>query len=479
MKRAPPHRAGPAQRRVLRVGAGLLALALLAAPLAGAGLQAGATQVDITPPPGLEMYGFFNRIKEHQVATGTLDPLYARVLVLQADQRRLALVTLDLGRTFNEAWLERLRAAVRADSRVDALIVVASHTHSGPNILDVYPEGRPPAWEDATLEKVARAVHDAAQGLEPARLGTGYGNVSIGYNRRRVDPSGGVSMMWSNPEKVANGPVDSTVGVIRVDRADGSPIAILVNHACHPTVLGSDNLQYSSDFIGPMAATVAAAFGGRPVCFFLQGAAGDINPYFDGTPIGKGGLERRDWTGRELGTEAARVAKEIKTADAASSSIDFADDVMVFPWRWDPQRFHDDLLRVDGPLVFRDHADILEAATPPTELALHVTTLLINRQIGVIGMPGEPFVDFQESWRDRCPVRACFFLGYANGYYDYFPTIRAASQGGYGAADSNTYVAVGAGERMLDHALIRMHRMLGQLSGVPLNQSGAPPLHAP
>ena len=149
---------------------------------------------------------------------------------------------------------------------------------------------------------------------------------------------------------------------------------------------------------------------------------------------------------------------------------------MVFPWRWEPRKFREDLLRVDGPLILEDHADILAATPPPAELSLHVTTLLINRQIGIIGMPGEPFVDFQESWRDRCPARACFFLGYANGYYDYFPTIVAASQGGYCAADSNTYVAVGAGERMLDHAVIRMHRMLGQLNAVPLNGPGAPPI---
>jgi hypothetical protein len=241
--------------------------------------------------------------------------------------------------------------------------------------------------------------------------------------------------------------------------------------------LGSDNLQYSSDFIGPMADTVAAAFGGKPVCFFLQGAAGDINPYFDGTPLDKGAVQNRDWTGRELGAEAARVAREIKTAASPSSSLDFADDVIVFPWRWDPQRFHDDLLRVGGPLIFQDHAGVLAAAAVPATLSLHVTTLLINRQIALVGMPGEPFVDFQESWRDRCPVRSCFFLGYANGYYDYFPTIVAATQGGYGAGDSDTYVAVGAGERMLDHAVIRVHRMLGELRPVPIPGPSAPPTY--
>jgi hypothetical protein len=478
---APPSKSDRLARaaiaRALLAGA-LLALlpALTAPPLCGAQIQAGAAQVDITPPAGLPMYGYFSRINGHQVSTGTLDPLYARALVLQAGDRRLALVTLDLGRTFNEAWLGRLRAEAREESRVDALIVTASHTHSGPNILDEYPDGRPPAWEDAALAKVAGAIHQAATGLEPARLGTGLGSADIGYNRRRVDPDGHVTMLWSNPDKTPAGPVDSTVGVIRVDREDGTPIAILVNYACHPVVLGSGNLQYSADFVGPMAGTVAAAFDGKPVCFFLQGAAGDINPYFAGTPAEKDPVEKRDWTGHELGKEAARVAKGIQTKASLASSLDFADDVMAFPWRWDPQKLRDGLLRSGGPLVFQDHAGVLASASPPPRLELHVTTLVIDRRIAIVGMPGEPFVYFQVDWRDRCPAKSCFFLGYANGYFDSFPTILAASQGGYGAADSNTYVAVGAGERMLDHSLVRVHEMLGELNKAPLSEPSAPPL---
>jgi len=272
--------------------------ALMAPPLPAAAIKAGAAQVDITPPPGLPMYGYFDRIAKHQVAAGTLDPLYARVLVLQSGEKRFALVTLDLGRTFNESWLDRLRAAALEGSHIDALVVNASHTHSGPNILDEYPAGRPPEWENAALDKIAQAIQQAALNLEPARLGTAYGNAYIGYNRRRVDPDGSVSMLWSNPGKVPSGPVDSTVGVIRIDREDGTPIAILVNYACHPVVFGSDNLQYSADFVGPMASTVAAAFDGKPLCLFLQGAAGDINPYYAGTPLKEDALQRRDWTGR-------------------------------------------------------------------------------------------------------------------------------------------------------------------------------------
>jgi hypothetical protein len=158
-------------------------------------------------------------------------------------------------------------------------------------------------------------------------------------------------------------------------------------------------------------------------------------------------------------------------------SLDFADDVMSFSPRWDPKLFHDDLLRLNGPAIFEDHADLFGSNSPPSRLALHVTTALINKEIALAGMPGEPFVDFQISLRDQCPARDCLLLGYTNGYFDYFPTILAASQGGYGAGDSDTYVAVGSGERMLRQALVRIHEMLGELRPVPESDADAFRVH--
>ena len=60
-----------------------------------------------------------------------------------------------------------------------------------------------------------------------------------------------------------------------------------------------------------------------------------------------------------------------------------------------------------------------------------------------------------------------FFLGYANGYFGYFPTIRASTEGGYGAASSSTWIEPGAGERMVDHAVVKVYQMLGRYSDLP------------
>ncbi|MGO8790280.1 MAG: neutral/alkaline non-lysosomal ceramidase N-terminal domain-containing protein [Terriglobia bacterium] len=434
----------------------------------GAGFKAGVTKVDITPPPGLPMYGYFDRT---QLSAGTLDPLYARILVIEVDGKRLALITLDLGRTFGPASLTRLRIQLATTSGISCLLITASHTHAGPNILDEYPANQPPAWEVADLDRIAKGVEEARQHEVEAQLGTGFGSVYIGYNRRRVQPDGTVTMFWQNPDKVPTSPLDPTVSVLRVDATDGKPIAILVNYACHPVVFGPDNLEYSADYVGVMARTVEQSFsdatGGPPLCLFLQGGDGDINPYYATTPRADGAVKKRDWTGEQLGAEAARVAKSIHTAPVPAPSLQFSEDYLTFPVRWDAQKFRQGMLAKFGPKIYEDHADLLDSDSPRRELALDVTTILLNKQIALMGMPGEPFVDFQVNWRARCPAPSAFFVGYANGYYDYFPTVKAASEGGYGAADSDTYIAVGAGERMVNQALVRIYEMMGQLSDVP------------
>jgi hypothetical protein len=211
-----------------------------------------------------------------------------------------------------------------------------------------------------------------------------------------------------------------------------------------------------------MAKTVEESFGEAPLCFFLQGAPGDINPYFAVTPLEQDAVKMRDWTGTRLGQEVARVAKDIHTEAVPDASLDYAEDRLVFHLRWDPDKWRRAVIAAFGPDVFEKFAPKVKS-----ELQLPVTTVLINKRIALMGMPGEPFVDFQTSWRDRCPVRDAFFLGYANGYAGYFPTIRAASLGGYGAASASTWVEVGAGDRMVDHALLRTYEMLGRLRDIP------------
>jgi len=434
-------------------------------------LTAGVARVDITPPAGVELWGYSNRSGP---ATGTLDPLYARVLALDDGRNAVAIVTLDLGRTFGQAQMNTVRERVRREHRVNETLFIASHTHSGPSIDEDYENGAVPEWERRALDKIARAIGEARGRMVEARIGVGFGQTIIGHNRRLVQSDGSVKMLWRNSTAQQTGMVDPAVGVIRVDDKQGAPIAILVNYACHPVVFGPDNLRYSADYPGAMARFVEASFdsqqdNGRnngPICFFLQGAPGDINPMMDKTPLAENADVEMRRVGEQLGREVMRVSGAIKTEAAANPEIAYLSEEIPFKNRWRIEALKQTILAAYGPsygpkVIGRYQRYMKDPILAP------VTTLVINRQIALVGLPGEPFVGLQLSLKQRSPAPATFMCGYTNGYIAYFPTIRDAVVGGYGANTVTTRVEIGAGERMVDRGLIHIYRILGMLKDKP------------
>ncbi|HMY76200.1 MAG TPA: hypothetical protein PLQ88_30560, partial [Blastocatellia bacterium] len=99
-----------------------------------------------------------------------------------------------------------------------------------------------------------------------------------------------------------------------------------------------------------------------------------------------------------------------------------------------------------------------------------LTTLLINQDIAIAAMPGEPFIDLQIALRDKSEVVNTFLFGYsysAGGeWIGYVPTIKAAAEGGYGAG-YNTRIEVGAGEAMIDRHIVNLFKLLGKLKTSP------------
>jgi neutral ceramidase len=55
-------------------------------------------------------------------------------------------------------------------------------------------------------------------------------------------------------------------------------------------------------------------------------------------------------------------------------------------------------------------------------------------------------------------------VGYCNGHHLYFPTIEAVVQGGYGTEPGTSLAELGAGERMMDQALIDLYTLQGKFA---------------
>ena len=398
-------------------------LLLAIAPFAGAEFRAGAASADITPPTGGSMYGYGAR--GAAVSQGVHDALYAKAVVLENGEGRLAIVTLDWGTVLQENS-ENISALVKKKTGIENVLVIASHTHSAPAPDASFPTKRKP-YLRAAEAIIAGAIIDAEQALRPARVLVGHGRVEEGFNRRKI-VDGKAEMFWTNRERVPTTPVDYELGVIRVEDASGETIATLVNFQCHPVVLGPENLDISADYPGVMKGLVEEALGGE--CLFLQGAAGDINPFWDKTPPSEGAFEQVALMGRAVADEVIRVSK-IATRLEANPAISVGREIVPLAHREDVQRKEPNLMA-------------------------EINTVVIGRDLALATFPGEFFVEHGLRLKEASQIEHTFFVGYTNRRLRYFPTIKACTEGGYGAA-SATIVEVGAGERLVNRALVNLH----------------------
>ena len=412
--------------------------------------QAGVAVRDITPLPGASLWGYSDR---EGAATGTLDPLYAKAIAFRAGATTVALVTLDLGRAPMQPVRERIRRRAK-NAGVDYVSMMASHTHHAPAMEDVDAPYMAPI-EDA----IAACIEEAAADLRPAAIGVTRTEIDVAHNRRILTGDGRCLMLWRNDERAPTAPVDKEAGVILVSGTDGRPLAVLVNYACHPVVMGPSNLQYSADYPGEMARLVEEATGAP--CLFLQGACGNINPYLDKTPMAEGGADAMRSVGRTCADTVIAALAAVKPASPETPSAAFVEKQIVVGTRWDIENpsVVEILRGMYGPVY-----DVYMQNAGPA-MAVPLSVIVLNGNLALAGMPGEIFIQYQIELKAGSPLRDTFLCGYANDFFAYFPTVRDAAAGGYGGSVP-TYVGLGAGDKLTAEAEIEIGRLIGKLNPV-------------
>lgn len=279
----------------------VLLLIALAAPSgrADAELLAGFAVGEITPDYNVPLGGYGGRLGK--VMTGVHDPVCARALVLDNGQARLVLVSLDLigiDRRCREALVRALRGKV--DVLPEHLMICATHTHSGPGGLarDLHWWVAMGVYDDALFRRVIRrtveTIEAACAQLQPARLGVQQAPLPGRNRNRRVD----------------QGPVDDAFTLVRVDRADGTPMGVLMNYAAHPTLLGADNMQVSADYPGALCRELERRHGPGFTAVFTNGDEGDLSVCAPEAPTP---FERVEALGAALADEVDRRLPAIST----------------------------------------------------------------------------------------------------------------------------------------------------------------------
>jgi len=406
------------------------------------GIKAGCARVDITPPVGVWLSGYGSRKKPSEAIS---DPLFAKAIVLDDGQNKIAIVSTDL------LWIPlditaEIRQIVKKKIGLPEsnVLVCATHTHFGPKIDKIRKD-----WPDTPAskvdksyvkkltQKISESILTAANNTRPVKLGMVKGEISeIVYNRRTKRPDGKVAMTFRLPPadpNLAFGPIEPQVCILRVEDTSRALVGTIVNYACHPVCGATDNQEFysiSADYPGYTAKVVEQMEGG--ICLFALGTAGNMNP------VRIEGENHRSRIGKALGGEVLRRLQFVSTSD--DIALKALKKQVILPVKKDlpPERISDE-----------DKAK--------GTLATEIQVLRIG-DIYMLGLPGEVLVEIGLEIKKESGIKNLFIISLSNDACGYVCHSQAYDEGGY-EPGWGTNLAKGAGEIIIKEALDLIKKM--------------------
>ena len=414
-----------------------LLLSLCCALSAAAPFQAGVARVSITPleadiPTQLGGYG----AREGRPAEGVLDTLFGTALVLRFGEVQTALISVDTCSVPINLAEEVLARADVPGLSLDNTLICASHTHTGlegfaldrrniagnPNI-GVFSE----PMLDFVVERLAGALREASQRLEPATAASAAAPLpDMNRNRRGAEC------------------VDDQLTVLRLDRADGTPLAALVHFTVHGTFVNEDDMLASGEWAGQIQRTVEDLLGHDALCLFVNGAEGDIAPR---RPEGGSRYEQAQNYGRRVGIAAWRLLDGLRGEAVTAFSQDCA--WVSLP----PRKGAPDFLKIAGDEynVTGEQLDLLLQVMFPDKAPLYA--LRVNG-FQMVTFPGEPICAIgtavKTAMMDAGIAHACV-ASLTNDHIGYILTAEEYKRSGYEATAS--FYGEGLGALLLEQAI--------------------------
>ncbi len=401
-------------------------------------LWAGAAKTQITPAIGGLLQSGMT-----VTSTGVLDDLYSTAVVLDDGSTKVALVGNDL--IYMEASLAAaIRARIAAQTGIpgDHVLLNASHTHSGPSISVLSPDPVDMEYREWVIQRIADTVARADAALEPASLAIGEAEGLFAINRRKVVD--GTSSMLPNYEDT----VDNRARVLRVDRLDGSVLAILFSVACHGT--GFDyrgNPVIGGDYISPAKDEIEWSFAteGAPIAVFLTGCGGNIRPRVltpDGDRFHPCSAAEIRAIGRGAGAVAVRAARESHMA--VGYPIAIAREQLPLSFQDPPTIDELKSYRTESGrnrwLTWADYLiEKLESGEQlPKTVDMEVQVLRLGG-VCIVAMGGEVFVEIglaiERALQGSHRAQMALTLGYSNSEVGYVCTASSYPEGGSEPAD--------------------------------------------
>lgn len=358
--------------------------------------KAGAAVRVITPDPLLPVSGGIGTPKPATIKQGEL---YARALVLEKGETRIAIVNID-----NLGWPSALgnksRALIKGIAPENILIGV-THTHSAPDAYG-FPDEKGQSHADLKyldwcVGQIADAVNEAVKKLEPASL-----KIAVG------EAKGKIAYNYYAPQLY-----DPRCGVIQAIATTGKnkdkPIATLVNYAVHPEIIGSSRGVLSPDLCGPLYHRIESEAGG--VALFMNGAQGGM--VTADNRLEKGG-EANDWQeciriGELLADEALRIVADAPVQ--SNPDIYCASKKITFPIDSDIMKY----ILSHSPLKLAGETATVGSATTQINLVNIGTAQILT-------IPGEALPNIGYYVKRHMPTMQPFLFGLTNDAFGYILT---------------------------------------------------------
>jgi hypothetical protein len=349
--------------------------------------------------------------------------------------------------------------------------VLVTHTHGGPHVTpDGLGPGADPAYVAAAEAGIVRAAVAAWRSKEPARLLAGTtAETTVAKNRR-----------------VPGGVIDPTVSAVRIDDLAGRTRAVLFSYACHPVVLGADNLLFTADWPGEARLAVEAGYPGA-TAIFLQGCCGQINSGHSAhDSMRPGAAPNRTFAaaeriGRLVGDAAVAAARNAMPAVGPIRSATVAVELPYLPvspselsaarasWDRELEAGPGPARRVVLEAKRRWAAEL--AGTGSGSLTVEVAAHRWGA-VPIAVLPGEPFVGFGLDIRRRLGRPDALVLGYGNGVPGYLPYPPAEYEaGGYEVEEAHCFYgqpncfAPACGPALVEAAVSAAEGLAGQEAG--------------
>ncbi len=384
------------------------------------GFRAAAVKVDITPEDSQYLLGFGARQSQ-----GVHNRIYHRIVVLDDGAMQFVLASTEIC-IISPHEYDRIAERVNSRYKINPLNLwwATTHTHSAPEVgesgldrifLGERYQHKVDADYTALVErKLLDGIEQALQNLVPARLGLGWGYSQANINRRAIDIDGKASL-GMNPDGI----VDRRIGLLRIEKLDGTPLALIANYPLHGTVLGQDNLKISGDAPGIVAEYVEQKIGAPLI--YINGAAGNLAPIYSCYSSPQAG---------HLGQFRVLLGDKILDANqkisATNGEVTLKSESLIV-----------ETPRKSG-LGWPENLKIYTRPIGPdgNMVRLPIRFLKINSELVIWSAPVELFCEIANEIRDRSPFLYTFYFGYTNGWLGYLLTAAEINHGGYEASVS-------------------------------------------